>query len=91
MQHHIFPNKEWLNKGHENTYHNLWLPWRCPTLCCFGKRVTKYWVPSERFKDFVEGHGLEFGYMNDRLLSIVDTDQGKDMIENTTNIFDVVK
>jgi len=46
---------------------------------------------SERFLDFVEDHGLEFEAMNDELLAIIDTDQGRDMIENTTNIFDVVK
>lgn len=46
---------------------------------------------SERFRDFVEDHRLEYGYMNDELLAIIDTDQGKDLLENTTNIFDVVK
>lgn len=46
---------------------------------------------SERFRDFVEDHGLEYGYMNDGLLAIIDTDQGRDLLENTNNIFDVVK
>ena len=46
---------------------------------------------SERFRDFVEGHGLAFGHMDDGLLAILDTDQGKKMLENTTNIFDVAK
>jgi len=46
---------------------------------------------SERFRDFVEHHGLAYGYMNDELLSIIDTDQGREMLENTTNLFDVVK
>lgn len=46
---------------------------------------------SERFRDFVEGHGLAYGYMNDGLLAIIDTDQGRELLENTTNIFDVVK
>lgn len=46
---------------------------------------------SERFRDFVEGHGLEYGYMNDDLLAIIDTDQGRDMLENTTNIYHVVR
>lgn len=46
---------------------------------------------SERFRDFVEGHGLTFGHMDDGLLAIIDTDQGRAMLENTTNIFDVVK
>ncbi len=46
---------------------------------------------SERFRGFVEGHGLTFGYMDDGLLAIIDTDLGKSMLENTTNIFDVHK
>ena len=46
---------------------------------------------SERFRDFVEDHGLEYGYMNDGLLAIIDTDQGRDLLENTTNIFHVIK
>ncbi len=46
---------------------------------------------SERFRDFVEGHGLTFGSMGDGLLAIIDTDQGRNMLENTTNIIDVVK
>ncbi len=46
---------------------------------------------SERFRDFVKGHGLTFGHMDDGLLAIIDTDQGKSMLENTTNIFDVLK
>ncbi len=46
---------------------------------------------SDRFKDFVEDHGLTFGHMDDGLLAIIDTDQGKAMLENTTNIFDAFK
>lgn len=46
---------------------------------------------SERFRDFVEGHGLTYGHMGDGLLALIDTDQGKNMLENTTNIIDVVK
>ena len=46
---------------------------------------------SERFRHFVEEHRLEYGYMNDDLLSIIDTDQGKDLLENTTNFFHVIK
>lgn len=46
---------------------------------------------SERFRDFVEGHGLVFGHLGDGLLALIDTDQGRNMLENTTNIIDVVK
>lgn len=46
---------------------------------------------SERFRDFVENNGLGYGYMNDDMLRILDTDQGKDLLENTSTIFQVVK
>ena len=46
---------------------------------------------SERFRDFVEDHGLTFGHMDEGLLAIIDTDMGKAMLENTTNLFDVAK
>jgi len=46
---------------------------------------------SERFRDFVGEHGLHYGYMNDRMLSLLDTDQGRDLIENTNGLFQVVR
>ena len=46
---------------------------------------------SERFRDFVKENGLGYGYMNDDMLGILDTDRGKDLLENTANIFQVVK
>lgn len=46
---------------------------------------------SERFRDFIEGHGLIFGHLGDGLPAIIDSDQGKTMLENTTSIVDVVK
>ncbi|WDP93356.1 MAG: glycosyltransferase family 1 protein [Desulfobacter sp.] len=46
---------------------------------------------SERFRDFVQDRGLEYGYMNDSLLGLLDTDQGRDLLENTRNIFHVLK
>lgn len=46
---------------------------------------------SERFRNFVEEHGLQYGYMNDELLSIVDTDQGKDLMEKGGNLFQIVR
>lgn len=46
---------------------------------------------SERFQSFVEGHGLDYGYMNDDLLAILDTDQGKDLLEKGSSLFQVVK
>ncbi len=46
---------------------------------------------SERFREFVEGHGLTFEPMDDGLLAIIDTDLGRSALENTTNLFDVAK
>lgn len=54
-----------------------------------GHRVTL--ATSERFRDFIGEHGLRYGYMNDDLLGILDTDQGRDMLENTNNLFQVLK
>jgi len=54
-----------------------------------GHQVTL--ATSCRFKDFVESHGLDYGEMSDELLSIIDTDQGKEMLESTTNLWDVLK
>jgi sterol 3beta-glucosyltransferase len=46
---------------------------------------------SERFRDFVSGHGLRYGFLSDDLLAIVDTEQGREMIENTKNVFQIVR
>jgi sterol 3beta-glucosyltransferase len=45
---------------------------------------------SERFRGFVGEYGLQYGYMNDDMLAILDTDQGREMLENTNNLFDVL-
>ncbi len=45
---------------------------------------------SHRFREFVQSHGLEFGYMNDELLAILETTEGKDILENTNNVFQVI-
>lgn len=46
---------------------------------------------SERFRYFVEENGLIYGYMNDEMLAILDTDRGKDLLENTANFFQAIK
>jgi sterol 3beta-glucosyltransferase len=46
---------------------------------------------SERFSDFITEHGLRFAGLSDDLLAIIDTDQGREMLENTSNLFQVVK
>ncbi len=54
-----------------------------------GHQVTL--ATSDRFRDFVLANDLSYGYLNDRLLSILDTDQGKDLMENTTGILQILK
>jgi len=45
---------------------------------------------SERFRTFVEAHGLSYAYMNDDLLSILDTPQGKSLIERSGSIVSMI-
>lgn len=54
-----------------------------------GHQVTL--ATSVRFREFVEQHGLSYGYMNDDLLGILDTDQGKALVENTTSLWQVIR
>lgn len=54
-----------------------------------GHHVTL--ATSERFRNFVEEHGLKYGYMNDDLLSIIDTDEGREMIENTNTLPQIIR
>ena len=54
-----------------------------------GHEVTL--ATAARFEDFVAGHGLRYGHMGDELLAIVDTDQGREMIENTNNVFQMLR
>lgn len=54
-----------------------------------GHQVTL--ATSVRFRQLVIDNGLAYGYMSDDLLAIVDTDQGKDLLENTTTLFDVLR
>lgn len=46
---------------------------------------------SERFKSAVEAADLRYEFMNDGMLALLETPKGQDMLENTTNILDVVK
>nr|WP_319392704.1 glycosyltransferase [uncultured Desulfobacter sp.] len=46
---------------------------------------------SVRFQDFVESHGIDYTYMNDDLLSVIDTDEGKDLLEKGSNFFEMVR
>lgn len=46
---------------------------------------------SVRFQGFVEGHGLRYAYMNDDLLSLVDTDEGKELMEKGSSFFEIIR
>lgn len=46
---------------------------------------------STRFEGFVAANGLKFAGMSDELLAVLDTPEGKAMMENTSNIFDAVR
>ncbi|MDN3519385.1 glycosyltransferase [Aquisalimonas lutea] len=54
-----------------------------------GHHVTL--ATSERFRGFVEEHGLAYGYMNDGLLALLDTEQGREILENTDSMLAVVR
>ncbi|QDU33724.1 MurG-like transferase [Poriferisphaera corsica] len=38
------------------------------------------------FKEFVEGYGLRYGYMNNEVIDLIQSDLGKELTENLTNI-----
>lgn len=39
-----------------------------------------------RFREFIESHGISYGHISDDLMKIVDSDEGKALMEDTTNI-----
>ena len=43
-----------------------------------------------RFQGFIEAHGLAYGFISDDLLKIVDSDQGKALMEDTRGILKIV-
>lgn len=44
-----------------------------------------------RFRRFVEGHGLEYAYMDDGLLELADTQEGRALTEGKGNVFAAVR
>ncbi len=54
-----------------------------------GHHVTV--ATSTRFEDFVRANGLSFAGLSDGLLAIMDTGQGRDLMENTSNLFQVLR
>ena len=46
---------------------------------------------SASFESFITGHGLAYGYMNDRFMELVHSEAGRDAIENTTNAWQAIR
>ncbi len=46
---------------------------------------------ASRFESFITDHNLAYGYMTDELLKLMDSDAGRDIIENTMGLFGVFK
>jgi sterol 3beta-glucosyltransferase len=44
-----------------------------------------------QFEDFVREQGLDYGYMTGELLELLDTDAGKDALEDTVGLFGTIK
>lgn len=43
------------------------------------------------FESFITSHGLDYGYMNDDFIKLVDSEAGRDAIEGGGNVFGLVK
>lgn len=54
-----------------------------------GHRVTL--CASSNFAPFVTAHGLEYGYMNDDFIKLIDSASGRDAIESGGSIFGMAK
>ena len=46
---------------------------------------------SASFEPFVVEHGLHYGYMNNELIQLIDSDAGRDAIENTNNLWGTLR
>ena len=46
---------------------------------------------SVRFKPFITEHGLNYGYMNNEILQLMDSAQGREIMENATNWWEIIK
>lgn len=54
-----------------------------------GHQVTV--CTSALFQSFVTAHGLNYGYMNNELLQLLDSDAGRDAVDNTDNLWGTVQ
>ena len=46
---------------------------------------------SASFASFITNHGLNYGYMNDEFIKLIDSDAGREAMENTTNLLEVFR
>lgn len=46
---------------------------------------------SERFRGFIEEHGLSYGYMSNALLDLMDSQAGRQAMEDTVGVFGFIK
>jgi sterol 3beta-glucosyltransferase len=46
---------------------------------------------SSSFEGFIREHGLRYGYMNNDIMALIDSDAGRDAMENTTNLLQWIK
>ncbi|NEO01073.1 MAG: glycosyltransferase family 1 protein, partial [Moorea sp. SIO3I7] len=46
---------------------------------------------SASFELFITEHGLSYGYMTDEMMKLINSDQGRDAMENTTNLWEIIK
>ncbi|MEL6384626.1 MAG: glycosyltransferase [Cyanobacteria bacterium J06626_18] len=46
---------------------------------------------SSRFESFITEHGLNYGYMNDAMMQLMDSAQGREVMEDATNLWGVIK
>ena len=43
------------------------------------------------FQSFITNHGLDYGYMNNELIQLIDSDAGREAIENTNNLWGAIR
>ncbi len=54
-----------------------------------GHQVTL--CTSSSFEGFITEHGLQYGYMNNEILKLIDSDAGRDAVEDSGNLFGWLK
>ena len=46
---------------------------------------------STRFESFITEHDLNYGYMGDEMLQLMDSAQGRELMEDATNLWEIIK